>query len=165
MMDTVEIGEIGKEDFRRIAEINEMVVEHMSPMDEARLEELLGYTGYARKITAGGDIAGFILAMPENRPYRNDNYGWFSARYGNFLYIDRIAIMPGYEGRGLGSALYRDLFEFAQRAGKEVIACEINVVPPNEQSMMFHRKFGFSEAGQQWLGNGAKKVSMQIRKL
>ena len=45
------------------------------------------------------------------------------------------------------------------------IVCEINIIPHNTQSLMFHKKFGFFEVGQQWLGNHEKKVSMQLCRL
>ena len=67
-------------------------------------------------------------------------------------------------GLRLGSLLYKDLFEHARTQGIPRLACEYNIVPPNQPSRLFHDKFGFEEQGTQWLGNGAKQVSLQIAK-
>jgi predicted GNAT superfamily acetyltransferase len=66
-----------------------------------------------------------------------------------------------HQGLRLGSRLYQDLFEFARAQGISVVACEYNLVPPNEPSRIFHDKFGFQEVGSQWLDDGAKQVSLQ----
>jgi predicted GNAT superfamily acetyltransferase len=155
------IRNIEVNDFEIITRINELVVESMSPMDTDRLKELLGFCEYSKAAIIENEIAGFILAMKEGSKYPNKNYEWFSRRYERFLYIDRIAINPSQERKGIGTLLYNNLFEYSKSKGFEYVVCEINVIPPNDQSLKFHRKFGFSEVGQQELANG-KRVSMQL---
>ena len=65
-------------------------------------------------------------------------------------------------GLGLGSLLYRDLFEQARADAVPIVCCEYNIQPPNEASRRFHDKFGFREVGSQWLDGGKKRVSLQI---
>ena len=108
-----------------------------------------------------GDVAGFLLAMREDCAYRNDNYAWFSSRYSSFLYVDRIVVDAGYGGSGMGTLLYKDIFEHARTDGVPIISCEYNLVPENHASRIFHDKFRFREVGTQWLADGTKKVSLQ----
>ena len=101
-MNAIEIRDISRNDYDDIIRINESVVEHMNPINEERLEMLLGYSAYSKLAIIEGAIVGFVLAMRENQLYNNDNYRWFSDRYDTFLYIDRVAIYPGFEGKGIG---------------------------------------------------------------
>jgi L-amino acid N-acyltransferase YncA len=54
-------------------------------------------------------------------------------------------IRPGWQGRGLGQALYRSLFEeLAERGYCNALAV---VVLPNPASLALHRSVGFEEVG------------------
>jgi predicted GNAT superfamily acetyltransferase len=70
-------------------------------------------------------------------------------------------VSSGSRGMRLGSLLYDDLFRYARKNAIPLVTCEINIVPPNEPSRLFHGKFGFKELGTQWVANGTKKVSLQ----
>jgi predicted GNAT superfamily acetyltransferase len=149
-------------DFFSIVELNATAVQHTSAMDVPRLQNLDALATYHKVILVDGAVAGFLLAMRDNTPYPNDNYAFFAARYGTFLYIDRIVINPVYAGLRLGTLLYRDVFDYARSKGLPVIACEYNIEPPNEPSRRFHDRFGFREIGTQWLEGGTKRVSLQL---
>lgn len=148
-------------DFASITALNEAAVQHTSAMDVQRLQNLHALSSYHKVVTVDGVVAGFLLAMRENAPYPNDNYGFFAARYGNFLYVDRIVVDPAFSGHKLGTLMYRDLFDHARAQAVPVITCEYNIEPPNEASRRFHDRFGFSEVGTQWLDGGRKRVSLQ----
>lgn len=149
-------------DFSAIVRLNVAEVQHTSAMDEARLAELHAMAAYHKVALVDGEVAAFLLALREDAPYRNDNHGWFVARYPRFLYVDRIVVGPNGAGLGLGSQLYRNLFEAARAEAVPMICCEYNIEPPNEPSRRFHDKFGFHEVGSQWLDGGKKRVSLQI---
>lgn len=42
------------------------------------------------------------------------------------------------------------------------MTCEVNIIPKNDISMKFHKKYGFKEVGQQRTEKGKKLVSMQL---
>jgi len=137
--------------------------EHLlSPLDAQRLADLDQQAAYHRVVEADGEIVAFLLAFREGVPYDSPNYRWFAARYGRFLYIDRIAVSASHQGRQLGRALYADLFAFARRHGIDTIACEFYVAPLNEASRAFHARHGFHEVGTQWVADGKKQVSLQV---
>jgi predicted GNAT superfamily acetyltransferase len=140
-------------DFARIVALNDAEVTATSAMDLARLGLLDALAAYHRVVELEGRVAGFLLAMGDGSAYDNDNFHWFAARYPRFLYVDRIVVDAGHAGLGLGSRLYRDLFDHARRAGIGTVVCEYNLEPPNTASAAFHARFGFND--------GSKRVSMQ----
>jgi predicted GNAT superfamily acetyltransferase len=150
-----------QDDFEVICALNLAEVQHTSPMDVARLDELHQLAAYHKVACVEGQVAAFLLAMREDAPYRNDNFEWFRSRFPRYLYVDRIVVSPQFRGLRLGAQLYDDLFGFAQISEVPVITCEYNIVPPNEPSRRFHDRYGFEEQGTQWVAGGTKQVSLQ----
>ena len=161
-MTDIVLQDITEADYDRLVEINRAEIQHTSPMDRNRLQELVSYSCFAKAAVISGKIVAFVLAMRENAPYVNANYLWFSKRYSQFLYIDRIVVAREQSGMGLGSRMYREVFQFAATEHLPLVGCEINVIPPNPASHKFHEKLGFREVGRQWLADNSKQVSMQI---
>ena len=159
------IRDAGEGDDAAIVALNTAEVRHTSPMDADRLRQLASLSAYHRVATRDGRVVAFLLAMRAGADYRNDNFAWFTARYRDFLYVDRIVVDAAAQGHRLGSRLYADLFAFARERGIPRITCEFNVVPPNEPSRLFHERHGFVETGRQWLDEGRKQVSMQVVEL
>jgi len=149
-------------DFPRIVALNAAEVAQTSAMDLGRLRTLHSLASYHRVAVVDGVVAAFLLAMDVDAPYENDNFGWFAERAANFVYVDRIVVDAAFAGRGIGGALYRDLFAWARARGIGNVTCEYNLEPPNPASRAFHDRFGFRELGQQRVAGGAKLVSLQV---
>ncbi len=161
VMTRVAIRDATSSDLPAICALNRSEVEYTSELDLDRLIELERLACYHKVAYVDGNVAGFLLAMDSDAAYVNVNFQWFSKKYPRYLYIDRIVVSKESRGLSLGSALYRNLFEFANNNNYAVVTCEYNIVPPNEPSRVFHNKFGFREQGTQWLANGSKCVSLQ----
>ena len=161
-MNANEINTLSQRYYSEVIRLNDSVVHYTSPMDETRLSELVSYSAYARVIVNNGKTAGFIFAMDQDSPYRNENFQWFRDRYNHFFYIDRIVVCSSCKGQGIGSMLYRDLISFAHERSIPNICCEINLEPPNDDSLFFHKKFGFSQVGKLDHKKEFKVVSMQL---
>jgi predicted GNAT superfamily acetyltransferase len=146
-------------DFPAIAALNAQSVRFLSPMSEPRLAQLHAWAAYHRVIEAGGEVAAFLLGFREGAGYDSPNYRWFAARYASFVYIDRVVVAGAHRGKGLATALYKDVFAFARQQGAGAVTCEFDVEPPNEVSRRFHARFGFREVGTH--SYNAKRVSMQ----
>lgn len=149
-------------DFPRILVLNDGEVAQTSAMDGARLQSLAALADYHRVAVVDGAVVAFLLAMRAGAAYANDNFGWFAARLPDFVYVDRIVVDAACAGRGIGGALYRDLFAWARVRAIPRVTCEYNVVPPNPASRAFHDRFGFRELGQQNVAGGTKRVSLQV---
>lgn len=161
-MQSVEIRNAAPTDFEAICALNLAEVQHTSAMDVARLTELNSISCYHKVASSGGTVSAFLLAMCSGSPYVNQNFEWFSKRYEHFIYVDRVVVSSASRGLRLGSLLYEDIFRHARSNAIPLVACEYNIVPPNEPSRLLHDKFGFKEQGTQWLANGTKQVSLQV---
>lgn len=113
-----------------------------------------------------GDVAGFCLVLPPGADYGSKNYAWFAERYDDFVYLDRIAIPPQYQRRGIGQALYTEVERLAaeRRPSATDFTLEVNVRPRNDRSLAFHADLGFVEVGQRETDYGAR-VSMMAKPL
>lgn len=96
-----------------------------------------------------GTVGGFCLVLAPGAPYDSGNYLWFSERYADFVYLDRIAIAPAFQRRGLGRAMYAEVERLAadRRPGASHFTLEVNVRPRNDTSLAFHDALGFVEVG------------------
>lgn len=148
-------------DFPRILALNEESVHFLSPLTHERLSLLHAAAPYHRVLESDGLVQAFLLALREGSAYDSPNYLWFSQRYEQFLYVDRVVVSASTQGRGAGRLLYDDLFRFARGAGCQTITCEFDVDPPNPQSERFHAAFGFCEVDTQRVGPKQKLVSLQ----
>lgn len=164
-MKQIQIRSSNPQDYPRIVELNEAEVQQTSAMDLTKLSALVGMSCYHKVAVVDGQIAAFLLAMPENVAYQSENYIWFAARFPQFIYVDRIVVSAELSGLKIGSLLYQDLFRYASSQGIQNVTCEYNIQPPNPASKSFHDKFGFTEIDTQWVANRSKQVSLQVAKV
>ena len=148
-------------DFPRILALNEESVHFLSPLSHERLSLLHDAAPYHRVLESDGVVQAFLLVLREGASYDSPNYLWFSQRYAQFLYVDRVVVSASMQGRGAGRLLYDDLFRFARANGCQTLACEFDIDPPNPQSEKFHAAYGFREVGTQRVGLKRKQVSLQ----
>jgi predicted GNAT superfamily acetyltransferase len=152
-------------DFPRILDINAAEEEKTSRIDLARITQLDSWSDYHRVAVLEDQVVGFLLVMSEASDYDGENFRWFVERYSRFLYVDRIVIDQASARCGLGSALYRDLIQFAATEGCPLLCCEINVSPPNPVSHAFHAHFGFEEVARSAEAGAPKVVSYQVTEI
>jgi predicted GNAT superfamily acetyltransferase len=148
-------------DFPTLVRLNLESEHFLSPMNHERLAHLHTQSAYHRVACIDDQVVAFLLAFREGADYDSPNYRWFSARYPQFLYIDRIVVDAAHQGKRLGAQLYDDLFRYARQTSATRITCEFDVEPPNEASRRFHARFGFKQVGEQSVAQGTKKVSLQ----
>ncbi len=158
----VVIRSIVPADLGRILEINEANVPEVGSVDVDRMSYLLAQSPIALAVDLDGWTVGFCLVMPSDSDYDSVNYRWFTARYDDFMYLDRVAFEAEAQGRGLGTLLYAEVDRLMVERGDSHLALEVNVDPPNEPSLAFHARRGFLEVGQQDTPYGIR-VSMQMR--
>ena len=92
------------------------------------------------------------------------NYQWFNNHFNSFIYVDRIVVSNSNQNKGLGSYFYNDIkTKYINKVSH--LACEVNIKPLNQQSINFHKKFGFKKVGQQFSEENKKLVSLQVFKL
>jgi uncharacterized protein len=132
-----------------------------SLLDRSRLERMVSIAFFARTIESK---LALLTTFDQSSDYDSVNFRWFRARYPRFIYIDRIIVAASERGKGIARALYADLFAEARVHGHDVIAAEVNSLPPNPGSDAFHASLGFAvvDRGSPYPG---KEVSYLIKAL
>jgi predicted GNAT superfamily acetyltransferase len=110
----------------------------------------------------GGPLA-FVLAVAPGADYASENYRWFSTFRPRSLYVDRIVVAPHAHGRGLGRLLYDAVLQRARALDLSEVTCEVNLDPPNPESLAFHARLGFEQVGEQVTKGGAVRVALLSR--
>jgi hypothetical protein len=152
-------------DFDAVWALNQANDPAVNALPRDRFAWIVARAWYHRVTEDARGITGFLLVLPPGvRDYWSENYGWFSARYDAFAYVDRIAVEARARGAGVGSALYDDLAATASGTWP-CILCEVNLDPPNPVSLAFHQRHGFTEVGRQQTEGGTKTVVMLRRPL
>ncbi|HZD53125.1 MAG TPA: GNAT family N-acetyltransferase [Woeseiaceae bacterium] len=158
----IEIRDIEAGDLEGVLALNQAAVPHVNSVPIAQIETFLREAAYFRVALVDGVLSGFLVGLTPDADYGSPNFRWFRQRYDAFGYIDRVAVAETARRDGLGSALYQD---FERRFAGHVprLACEVNLRPPNEPSMRFHRRHGFVQVGEQ--AADGKVVAMMIKHL
>ena len=144
--------------------LNNGAAPHVNALDETQFSWLAGHAVYFRVLEDAGGIAGFVLCVPSGIDYWSENYHWFSQRYADFLYLDRVVVAERSRRGGVGRALYDDLHAL-HAADWLRITLEVNLRPPNPASVAFHEKLGYRVVGQREYDDGKKTVQMYERPL
>lgn len=160
---TIAIRAINDIDMPRVLELNEANVPAVGSLDIERLAAIVAESPIALVVEVDDTIVGFCLVLGADASYDSVNYRWFGERYDDQMYLDRVAFDAEYQGRGLGTLVYAEIDRLLSSfEGVKRLTLEINVEPPNEQSLAFHLRRGFVEVGQQDTPYGIR-VSMQQR--
>jgi predicted GNAT superfamily acetyltransferase len=134
-----------------VLDLNNAHAVELSWLDPGRLDAFLRTAFYAEAV---GELDAFLIAFDEGAPYDSPNFLWFRERYERFVYVDRVVVAAAARGRGLARRLYDDLFARTAASGRDLVACEVNVEPPNPASDAFHAAQGFVELGRGAVGGG-----------
>jgi uncharacterized protein len=137
---------ISEADVPVVLGLNHRHVDLLSPLDAERLLWLVGVSDHADVVEVDEDVVGFVVTMAPGSDYESDNYRWFASHYGeSFYYLDRIVIAEEMRRRGLAAFVYDAMEEIAHGFGR--MALEVNVDPPNVESLAFHEHRGYLEVG------------------
>ncbi|RWO64146.1 MAG: GNAT family N-acetyltransferase [Mesorhizobium sp.] len=156
------IARVSAADEAAILALNNEHAAELSWLEAERLSFLLGEAFYTRRI---GDLEAFIMTFDQDARYDSPNFLWFRERYERFVYVDRVVVAAHARGRGHARRLYQDLFGHVERAGYNLVTCEVNTDPPNPASDAFHAALGFTEAGDAVIHGGKKAVRYYVRPL
>ncbi len=136
----------------QVLEINNANVPAVGELTVAELKFLVEHSLHALIVTDvdGNEVQAFCLTLLPGAPYASPNYQWFSDRYNNFVYLDRIAVASHCRNKGYGAALYGAVeHSMINDHSASLLTCEVNIQPPNPGSLRFHHRLGFKEVGQQ----------------
>lgn len=150
---------VGPADLEQVRVLNEAAVPAVNSVSVADLEELERMSVQFLVSYRDEQLAGFLILMASGEPYASANYQWFSSRYADFLYVDRIVVASNFHRLGIARSFYTRAQQLA-RERSVVLTCEVNLIPPNPQSMAFHLESGFQQVGQLHHESDDKLVSL-----
>jgi len=160
----MQIRDVDPGNLAEILRLNEDAVPHVNSVRLDDMKWFAEHAHYFRVAQLDGTLAGFLIGLRPGLEYESLNYRWFSENYEDFGYIDRVAVSPTAQRRGVASRLYEDFA--ATLSGKvDVMTCEVNIRPPNESSMTYHVQRGFVQVATQETEGGKKKVALLEMKL
>ena len=151
-------------DLPRVVDLNQDALPAVSSITLDDMIHFLEIVDYFRVIKINSNIIGFLIALTPGKDYQSPNYKWFEKQYSQFMYVDRIVIDPAFQGQGLGWGFYDDLKIFSHGFAP-IMTCEVNMIPPNKGSILFHEKYGFEKVGTQKTKGGNKEVSLMVYKI
>lgn len=149
-------------DLTEIHTLNESILPHVNSIPISDFEEFMRVSSHFLIIEKEGELAGFVIVLGPGQEYDSENYEYYTEKYKSFDYVDRVVISEKFRGKGLGSELYKHIFENTK---EERITCEVNIKPPNMKSIQFHQMLGFEEVHQHYSEGGKKFVSLMVKEL
>lgn len=160
----MKIRDILPEEAAWLHALNVACLPAVNDLSPERLWALVEKTASTRVAEIDGAPVGVAMTLAPGIDHDSMNYLWFDNRMDDFLYLDRIMVSDAARGRGVGQALYEDVFALAAaRPGTRAVTCEVNLKPFNGGSLRFHAALGFVAVGEQDTEGGKKAVSLLRR--
>jgi predicted GNAT superfamily acetyltransferase len=101
----MQLSDITDADLGAVVALNEASVPHVSSFDLEQLRWFTEQAFYFRVAHVDDRFAGFLIGIRPGINYNSENYRWFCENYGDFGYIDRVAVAPEARRLGIASAL------------------------------------------------------------
>ena len=158
------IRDVTAGDLDEILSLNEEVVPAVNSIPFEQMRWFAERASYFRVATADDRLAAFLIGLRPGTSYESLNYLWFCKHYEDFAYVDRIAVASHARRLGLATKMYDD-FKDAIPDSVGFMTCEVNLQPPNESSMQFHERYGFSQVASQITEGGSKEVALLVKTL
>ena len=158
------LRDVCEADFETILSLNESEVPQVGSVDLVKLRWFARHAAYFRVAARDTTIGAYLVGLRPGTTYASPNYRWFCERYADFAYVDRVAVAEYARRQRLASRLYED-FAASVADSVPVMTCEVNIRPPNETSLRFHRELGFEQVGSLESEDGSKAVAMLLKPL
>lgn len=150
--------------FGSLLKLNENEVPNVNSIEMNSLDWFKKESFYFKMAMCDDLCLGFLIALGPNTRYQSQNYKWLQKHYKDFVYIDRIIVRKAAQRQGIASTLYQDLKKQAHGFAS-CLTCEVNLIPQNIPSMVFHKNLGFKIIGERYIYDGEKKVAYMLMKI
>jgi phosphinothricin acetyltransferase len=153
-------------DLKAIVKIRNHYILNSNALFESTMETVESRFSWFAKFSSTGvqqifvaEDKGEIIGYASSSKYRDGEYFAKTAEVS-------VYVKNGVAGKGVGTALYKKLFEVVATSGLHTLVAGIAL--PNEASINLHRKFGFGEVGafkEYAVKNGKFISSMWMQKI
>lgn len=148
----MQLRELTALDVPSMLALNNAAVPAVPRSTEPELAALLRLSSFGFAAVAGDEFLGFVVGFEPGIEYESVNYLYFEDRGVDHLYVDRIVVAEEARGMRVGQTLYHRVVDLAVDQGRAEVTCEVNIEPPNPESLAFHSRLGFSEVDRQTTG-------------
>lgn len=149
---TASLRDLSPSDIPTILNLNNEATPAVPTATSEELAALLEASSYGIAATSDNMIVGFVIGFEPGKDYASPNYRFFEDRGTDHLYVDRIVVAESSRGMHVGASLYNRVADIAARQGRAEVTCEVNLDPPNPESLAFHDRMGFRRVGEQVTG-------------
>jgi hypothetical protein len=136
----------------------------VTALSAGEVDDCIARATLFRVAEQGGVVSAYAIALAPGFERIGDEYAWFSARLDRFLYVDQIAVARDAQRQGVASALYADLERAARERDLARLTCDVNLRPPNPDSLAFHARHGFREVDRLEVSDG-RFVALLVKEL
>jgi uncharacterized protein len=136
------------DDPNMLLELNNAAVPDVNPLDLRRAQWLVAHMVTPGVALLEDKVAGVVVVLSDQCGFDSDYYRWFTSRYENFLYIDRVIVAEWARGRGVAKSLYEEIERIARERRLAIVA-DVHSEPPNVPSLKLHYAMGYQEIGTQ----------------
>jgi len=150
------IREVHSRDIEDVLKLNNESIPAVNKLQKGDLENILSMSKKSWVIEVDEHIVAALITLESGEQYQSDNYIWLETQFKNFCYVDRIMVDVHAKRNGYGKQLYLNLETYAKEMDMEVLLCEVNVEPPNPQSLAFHTDLGWEPFHDREHGPGKK---------
>ena len=161
---SIVVRDVREHELDSVLALNNAAGPAILPLDAARLRHFYDSAEYFRIAERDGTLAGFLIGLGPDADHDSSNFRWFSKRYPNFFYIDRIVVASRRRGGGVGRAFYADAQSYAELRYPQM-ACEVFLEDSNDPVLLFHGSFGFREVGQHVMPDTGIRAAMLMKPL
>ena len=161
---SIVVRDVREHELDSVLALNNAAGPAILPLDAARLRHFYDSAEYFRIAERDGTLAGFLIGLGPDADHGSSNFHWFSKRYPNFFYIDRIVVASRRRGGGVGRAFYADAQSYAELRYPQM-ACEVFLEDSNDPVLLFHGSFGFREVGQHVMPDNGTRAAMLMKPL
>ena len=160
----MQVEDVTVTDLDEVLALNEASVPHVNSLARNDIRWFHENATYFRLVRCDGRLAGFLIGLGPDLDYQSPNYRYFCAKHDMFGYVDRVAVTSESRRLGIASRLYED-YASTLRGYAPVMACEVNLRPPNAGSLAYHERHGFVRVASQETEGGCKEVALMEKRL
>jgi predicted GNAT superfamily acetyltransferase len=131
-----------------LLEINNAAVPAVGSLTPAKADWLVAHAALPLLTLLDDRPAGLVVVLSDTCGYDSDYFRWFTDRYTNFLYIDRVVVADWARGQGIARQLYTRIEGEADVSNLAIVS-DVYSEPPNVPSLALHRAMGYEEVGAQ----------------
>ena len=132
------LRELTEEDLGALLALNNTSTPAVNPLTLEELKSILSLAEKCWVVEIDRELAAALIIIGPDQNYSSDNYSWLETQFSNYCYVDRIMVDENHKRKGFGNNLYQKLEHHAECKGAHILLCEVNLEPPNPQSIAFH---------------------------